>query len=373
MDSMFDDLSIVQRQYATTGPISLTVSPLPPQGRPTAFSGLVGRYTITARATPTEVSVGEPIDLDVTVTGPHPLSLVPPLDLYSQLNPHQGDQQLRLSREPVLASVDGAAARFTTSVRARSVAVKEIPAVSLSYFDPFERRYKTAASQPIALKVTPSLTIGAGGDNRADDELASGADQAKRAPLPLPPGMADIDRAARLGSYPFAARSERALSRWDSPVVLGTLFGAPAVSLAASSLLLLARQRRLRSNSDRHRRSRAYRIARRELNRVPRGDLVGAGGVLARYLNDWLGLPTASTTGQESLAAAGPMLSATSRASLQGLLTLADRRFDANGTSSNPGQSVACSDPGLLLRTIDIELRNVPLTTPGATESGEAA
>jgi len=47
----------------------LTVQPLPEQGQPEEFYGLVGRYTIEASATPTQVNVGDPITLTIKIGG----------------------------------------------------------------------------------------------------------------------------------------------------------------------------------------------------------------------------------------------------------------------------------------------------------------
>ncbi len=47
----------------------LEVLPLPQEGRPAEFYGLVGRYTIEAAAAPTKVSVGDPITLTVRIGG----------------------------------------------------------------------------------------------------------------------------------------------------------------------------------------------------------------------------------------------------------------------------------------------------------------
>ena len=50
-------------------PLKLTVLPLPEEGKPSGFYGLVGQYTISASATPTKVNVGDPITLTVKVGG----------------------------------------------------------------------------------------------------------------------------------------------------------------------------------------------------------------------------------------------------------------------------------------------------------------
>ena len=58
----------IQREV-NSQPLKLTVLPLPEQGKPEGFYGLVGRYTIEASATPTQVSVGDPITLIIKIGG----------------------------------------------------------------------------------------------------------------------------------------------------------------------------------------------------------------------------------------------------------------------------------------------------------------
>jgi len=47
----------------------LDVRPLPDEGRPASFDGLIGRFAVRARTEATEVNVGDPIELTVTVLG----------------------------------------------------------------------------------------------------------------------------------------------------------------------------------------------------------------------------------------------------------------------------------------------------------------
>ncbi|MBN1818163.1 MAG: BatD family protein, partial [Sedimentisphaerales bacterium] len=58
-----------QRFAASTDPVRLNVKPLPAQGKPADFYGLVGRYTISTAAQPTTVNVGDPITLTIRVGG----------------------------------------------------------------------------------------------------------------------------------------------------------------------------------------------------------------------------------------------------------------------------------------------------------------
>ncbi len=83
-DSIFDDLSVSERFVVSAPSAMLKVRPLPTEGRPSNFSGLVGEYTLRADASPTAVNVGDPITLSVTVHGPPQLELVHSLPIERQ-------------------------------------------------------------------------------------------------------------------------------------------------------------------------------------------------------------------------------------------------------------------------------------------------
>src|SRR5262249_50236022 len=59
-------------------PVVLVVLPLPEQGKPADFSGAVGRFTMEVRASPLEVTAGDPVTLTATLRGEGDLSSVTP-------------------------------------------------------------------------------------------------------------------------------------------------------------------------------------------------------------------------------------------------------------------------------------------------------
>lgn len=59
------------RIFTESEPLELEVKPLPAEGRPDLFNGMVGEYGIEVEAEPTDVRVGEPITLTIKVTATH--------------------------------------------------------------------------------------------------------------------------------------------------------------------------------------------------------------------------------------------------------------------------------------------------------------
>lgn len=135
----------------------LTVADLPAKGRPADFTGLVGQYSIATEATPTEVNVGDPITLTILVTGPEYLDQVeiPPLHDSAVLN-----RDFKIPEEMAAGEVRGRVKSFTQTIRAKHPDVREIPPVTLSYFNPASKKYEQAGSAaiPISVRATRIVT-----------------------------------------------------------------------------------------------------------------------------------------------------------------------------------------------------------------------
>ena len=158
----FGDLGLLgaRKQYAqfmvTSPPAALTVRPLPEQDRPTGFYGLVGRYAISASATPTEVSVGDPVTLTVQIGGNPFLKPIqwPSLGQIPELAAN-----FRIPSEQASPVIENGFKVFTQTLRASNDKVTQIPPIPLVYFDVDKGRYVTAQTDPIPLKVSPTKVL----------------------------------------------------------------------------------------------------------------------------------------------------------------------------------------------------------------------
>lgn len=153
-----------------TGP-NVNVLPLPIEGRGANFNGAVGRFTISATAKPTQVRVGDPIELSVELRGDGPLDTLPAPLLASD---EVLSKSFRVPRETLTGETVGRVRRFKQTIRPTSADVREIPSIEYPYFDPFDGKYAIARSQPIPLTITggESLEIAASqGEARAEPEL----------------------------------------------------------------------------------------------------------------------------------------------------------------------------------------------------------
>jgi hypothetical protein len=145
-----------ERFSVQSDPISLEVLPLPETGRPQGFYGLLGRYTISASATPTQVSVGDPITLTIRIGGNPYLKPVqwPALEAVPELA-----NRFKIPSEKASPVEENGQKVFTQTVRANSDAVTEIPPIPLAYFDPDAGHYVVAQTDPIPLQVAPAKVL----------------------------------------------------------------------------------------------------------------------------------------------------------------------------------------------------------------------
>ncbi|NOZ23553.1 MAG: hypothetical protein GXP25_20950 [Planctomycetes bacterium] len=160
-DNFFDGFfggrkGIYKKYVVPSNSISLDVLPVPTDGQPPGYSGLVGVYRIVAIAKPTDVSVGDPITLTIRVSGPPYLDHVelPPLDQQPAFA-----ENFKIPKEMAPGKVEDGAKVFTQTIRATHPGVTEIPAIKLPYFDADRGQYAIAKSEPIPLTVRKTRVI----------------------------------------------------------------------------------------------------------------------------------------------------------------------------------------------------------------------
>lgn len=154
IDSFFDDPRKLRRSVVTSNALTLDVKPLPTEGRPADFGGLVGVFSVDAKAGNTEANVGDPVPLTVTISGPEPLEAIkaPNLELQADFASEFKPAPEGWESSPSGAQVPGERT-FTTTIRPKLASVTEIPAIRLPYFDTKTGKYAVATSAPIPLKV----------------------------------------------------------------------------------------------------------------------------------------------------------------------------------------------------------------------------
>lgn len=145
-----------KRMSVQSEAVELEVLPLPGEGRPGEFYGLVGQYTIEASAAPTKVSVGDPITVTIRVGGNPYLKPVrwPQLEQVPELATN-----FKVPSERASPTLENGFKVFTQTLRANSDAVQQIPPIPLVYFDSQAGRYVVARTDPIPLEVSPTRIL----------------------------------------------------------------------------------------------------------------------------------------------------------------------------------------------------------------------
>ncbi|HUV36691.1 MAG TPA: BatD family protein [Patescibacteria group bacterium] len=146
----------VKKYVIPSNRLALHVKELPFEGRPDGFFGHVGEYRISTSAEPTEVNVGDPITLSITLEGPDYLGSVdlPPLGDQDDLA-----ENFKIPDDRADGTVEEKRKVFTQTIRAKLPSVKEIPPIQLVYFDTTEGRYRVTSSKPIPITVHETKVV----------------------------------------------------------------------------------------------------------------------------------------------------------------------------------------------------------------------
>ncbi len=130
--------------------LTLSVKPLPEQNKPKDFSGIVGELSITAEAKPREVAVLEPITVTLSLSGAPYLEHLKLPDI-GELDGFR--DQFKLTGGVDTTAVSSTSKSVTFSIRPLHPEIMAIPPISVSYFDPEQKRYRKASSKPIPITV----------------------------------------------------------------------------------------------------------------------------------------------------------------------------------------------------------------------------
>ena len=138
-------------------PLDLPIHEVPLEGRPSGFSGAVGQFAFTVKAEPLDVAPGDLVTVTLTLSGEGlPDALTPPA-----VPPGPGLKVYDVKAAPSCS--DPGHRVYEQTIVAAEPFAKAVPAVSFSYFDARERRYRTVTAGPFPLvfhsEHAPTMTI----------------------------------------------------------------------------------------------------------------------------------------------------------------------------------------------------------------------
>jgi hypothetical protein len=151
----------LRQARATDVTRTLEVRPVPETDRPPSFAGAVGdQFSIDVRTSRSVVSLGEPVELTITVKSNQRLDAL-------ALGKLDGETRLPKDKFTVpseaptgVLSEDGKTKTFKVDVQVTG-ATNSIPAIAFSYFDPVKAAYRTIKSDEIALAVKGGTVVSA--------------------------------------------------------------------------------------------------------------------------------------------------------------------------------------------------------------------
>nr|MCU0780831.1 hypothetical protein [Akkermansiaceae bacterium] len=192
--------------------LEFEVTPLPP-GAPDGFDNAIGNFTLRASTSQTEVREGDPIAVDLVVSGTGNLDTLRPPQLvnpenwktYEASSAVRGDERRQLSGTTIFQQL------------IKPIGLQNaVPPFRLVFFDPVAKEYRSVATAAIPLTVTPNATASAA--------APAGPPQTRAIPVEK---MTDI--LANLPTATLLSQPAGALPRWTGH----------AVAAAIAALLIL--------------------------------------------------------------------------------------------------------------------------------------
>lgn len=144
--------------------IEVEVQPLPAKGQPAGFSpNNVGEYTIDAEIDRTNVAVGEPFTLTVSISGYGNIDVIDPGEWPEIDGVRRYEPKVETVYHPPSRPRAGGAKRYAFLMIPEQPGELELPSFSFSYFDPNAAEYRVAQTKPMVVTVsgTPSATASA--------------------------------------------------------------------------------------------------------------------------------------------------------------------------------------------------------------------
>ncbi len=148
----------------TTGTKNINVKELPDNGKPKNFTGAVGQFEFDIILNKNSLKASESFQANVKVTGEGNLKL---FDLPKIMVPASMELYEPERKENVRTNLSGMSGTVenTYTIVPKYQGKFPIQEVEFSYFDPYERRYKTLKSQKLNIDVFEGPTLSSNNDN----------------------------------------------------------------------------------------------------------------------------------------------------------------------------------------------------------------
>jgi hypothetical protein len=179
-DAFFDNFfgSATQKEVALSSePNLVKILSVPAENRPANFTGAVGKFEVSAEATPLQAAVGDPITLKVKLTGSGNFERAnaPTLERNNEWKTYKPTAKF----EPEDSAGCSGTKTFEQAIVPEQSGKLVIPALAFSYFDPENKEYATCSTKPLSIDVAPGQNVA---------QTAPSAPVAHTAPVTQPSG-----------------------------------------------------------------------------------------------------------------------------------------------------------------------------------------
>lgn len=165
--------AINHRTILRTAPKTITVKPLPTANQPDDFSGAVGQFGVIVKVPATPIHQGDLVKIQVTISGSGNLSLLTPPVIKWPKGVDTAEPTVKENINKYNFPLSGSKT-FEYSFAAPDTGDYFIPAVHMPFYDPAEKKYRTASSDSITLHVLPGVKkADAGTDTSAVNNVSA--------------------------------------------------------------------------------------------------------------------------------------------------------------------------------------------------------
>jgi hypothetical protein len=133
--------------------VKINVLPLPPQNRPGTFNGAVGEFAIGLVADPLEVNVGDPISVELTISGAGNFDSVSVPTLTDPKNWKLYPARKFQPSDGVFMQRGRDQRLSFTQIMLPTKVMKEIPPFEFAFFSPTKKQYVVLKTQAVPIKV----------------------------------------------------------------------------------------------------------------------------------------------------------------------------------------------------------------------------
>ncbi|MFZ1685106.1 MAG: BatD family protein [Candidatus Zixiibacteriota bacterium] len=150
---MFGDLMTRGEQVTVRSePLTVQVRALPTAGRPSDFGGSIGKFNMEAKPDKTEVEMNQPVTLNIKINGQGNIKSVaePTIPELKDFRVYRASSNENVAK---MGDRVGGTKTFEEVFIPKRPGILEIPALSLTYFNPDAGKYETISTKPVSMNV----------------------------------------------------------------------------------------------------------------------------------------------------------------------------------------------------------------------------